>query len=198
MSRVVLAAFAQNPGLPNVGGNNLVLYGVAAAGVVLLLLLILAFRGKKPHDPEAGLTEDLGSYPPPPKAGPRRLLVRGHPVRVRLVVVAPVGKKAFAKDGDVEPVLDEVIRGLGEVADDDRPRVRLWPPQLSVPGFPPTFWRMTKRPAAQKDNWILVAGSAKASGQPILLGLALWSDKPIQLGQIVLQPQEWTDQLRVG
>jgi LPXTG-motif cell wall-anchored protein len=186
-------ALAQAP-VP--GGDKLVMFG--AIGVVVLLLLVaLVFRRRKKHNPEGGLTEDLGQYPSPPRAGGRRLLVQGHPMRLRLVVIAPVGKKEFAKDGDIEPVLDEVVPGMGEVAEVDRPRVRIWPPQLSVPGFPPSFWRLTHRPHAQTGNWVLVAGSAKASGQPILLGLALWSDKPTKMSQIVLQPQEWADQLRV-
>jgi hypothetical protein len=83
------------------------------------------------------------------------------------------------------------------VAEVDRPRVRIWPPQMSIPGFPPTFWRKTEKPPSQDNNWILVAGEARAEGHPILLGLALWTDKPLKKNQIVLKPNEWSDQLRV-
>jgi hypothetical protein len=75
--------------------------------------------------------------------------------------------------------------------------VRIWPPQLSVPGFPPTFYRKTVRPSSQQLNWVLVAGAAKAEGQPILLGLALWSEKPTKKDQLVLEPNAWSEALRV-
>lgn len=184
-------------GLPNVDGE-LKKYGIfAGGGVAVVFVLFLLFRGKKKHDPERGLAENLAEYPPPPKPGKHRLLVQGNPMRLRLVVVAPVGKKPFAKDGDIEPVLDEVVPGLGDVAAVDKPRVRVWPPQLSVPGFPPTFWRLTERPAKQAGNWVLLSGAARANGQPILLGLALWTDKPTKKNQLVLEPNQWSEALRV-
>ena len=43
-------------------------------------------------------------------------------------------------------MLEEILRGLGEVSIDDKPRVRVWPPQLSTSGFAPTFFRLTKKP----------------------------------------------------
>src|SRR5205809_621715 len=91
-------------------------YAIIAGGVVGgFLLLGLLFRGKKkPHDPEQGLIENLAVYPAPPKAGRRRLLLQGNPVRLRLVVIAPVGKRTFAAAGQVEPVLDDVVPGLGD------------------------------------------------------------------------------------
>ena len=84
------------------------------------------------------------------------------PVRLRYVVVAPVGKKPIGK---VDSVLEQVFRGLGEVAIDDHPRVRLWPPQLSTAGFAPTFFRLTKRPdpPGRASRWILLAGPARAA-----------------------------------
>jgi hypothetical protein len=181
--------------------DDLKKYGMIAGAVLLGFLVLgiffnLVFRRKK-HDPERDLDENLAAYPAPPKAGKRRLLLQGNPVRLRLVVIAPVGKKPFAKDGDVEPVLDDVIPGLGDIAAVDKPRVRIWPPQLSVPGFPPTFYRKTERPPSQQYNWVLVSGSARAEGQLVLLGLALWSDKPTKKTQLVLEPNEWSEALRV-
>lgn len=187
--------FAQGMPISMEDMKKYAIYGVAGLGGLVLLFLL--FRGKKKHDPEGGLAEDLSEYPPPPKASSQRLLVQGQPMRLRLVVIAPVGKKPFAKDGNVEPVLDDVVPGLGDVAAADKARIRVWPPQLSAPGFPPTFWRLTERPAKQANNWVLVAGSAKANGQPILLGLALWTDKPTKKGQLVLQPNDWSEALRV-
>lgn len=183
------------PQLPS--PSDLKLYGGIGGGALAVVFLFLIFRRKKKHDPEAGLAEDLGEYPPPPRPGKRRLLVQGSPMRLRLVVVAPVGKKDFAKGGDVEPILDEVVPGLADIAEVDKPRVRVWPAQLTVPGFPPSFWRLTEKPSGQAGNWVLVAGAARANGQPVLLGLALWTDKPTKKGQLVLEPNQWSEALRV-
>src|SRR5262249_22619855 len=93
----LLADVRPEPPIPT--GGDLVKYvGIGCGVLAVLFMLMLMFRRKKKHDPEGGLGEDLGEYPPPPKAGKRRLLVQGNPMRLRLVVVAPVGKKEFAKD----------------------------------------------------------------------------------------------------
>jgi hypothetical protein len=91
------------------------------------------------------------------------------PARLRLVVVAPVGRKVLSAD-QVEGVLEQVLRELGAAAAGDKPRVRVWPPQLSSAGFAPTFFRLTHRPdpAGKPSRWVLLAGPARAGGQPIL------------------------------
>src|SRR4051794_6930855 len=81
------------PGVP----DNVAFLAVAGAGVVLVLLILYALfgRGKK-VDPEAGLGEDLSTLPPAPK-GTRhyQLYVMNQPVRLRVVAIAPVGKKTI-------------------------------------------------------------------------------------------------------
>lgn len=181
---------------------TLLLYGGIAAGVLLLLvvLLMLMRRGKKRVDPERGLEEDLSAYPPAPgKPGPRRLTVHGRPVRLRLVVVAPVGKRTIAEGGAVEVLLDEVLRGLGQVAQQDKPRMRVWPPQLSQQGFAPTFFRQTKCPdgAGKPSHWVLAAGPARAGGRPVLLGLAMWGDDKAPMEQKILSETEWDEALQM-
>src|SRR4051794_11767787 len=170
-------------------GNNLLIYGAAAGGglMLLILLLVLAFRRRKPKvDPESGMSEDLSTYPPAP-SGKRhyQLSVLNTPVRLRLVVVAPVGKRPVGK---VDSVLEQVLRGLGEVSIDDKPRIRVWPPQLSTKGFAPTFFRLTHKPEAEgkPSRWVLLAGPAKAGGTPVLLGLACVTDRPTTMGLITL------------
>src|SRR5262249_48232171 len=155
LSPICPVLFAKLPSIPVPPGNNLVLIGAAAGGVLVLLLLIMLLRRKKKVDPEGGLGEDLATLPAPP-TGHRhyQLKVMNHPARLRLVVIAPVGKKPIGK---VDSALEQVFRGLGEVSIDDKPRVRIWPPQLSVAGFAPTFFRLTKRPDAdgKPSRWVL-------------------------------------------
>jgi hypothetical protein len=179
--------------------SDLLLYGGGAAAVlfVLLLVVLLLRRGRKRVDPEAGLAEDLSTYPPAPR-GPRHyeLRVLNQPVRLRLVVVAPVGKRPVGK---VDSVLEQVFRGLGEVSIDDKPRIRVWPPQLSVKGFVPTFFRLTRRPeqAGRPSRWVLLAGPARAGGAPVLLGLACQTDAPTTLGLVTLEELQWSEVLQV-
>ena len=182
-------------------GNNLLIYGGAAGGglLVMVLICLVLFRGKKKpaFDPEAGLSEDLATYPQAP-SGKRhyQLSVNNVPVRLRLVVVAPVGKKAVGK---VDSVLEQVMRGLGEVSIDDKPRLRVWPPQLSTAGFAPTFFRLTKRPdpEGKPSRWVLLAGPARAGGVPVLMALACQTDTPTTMGTMILTEKQWNEVLRV-
>jgi hypothetical protein len=178
-------------------GGNLTLYGAAAAAVLLLLLVLVALGRKKKVSPEAGLAEDLATYPPAPR-GPRHyeLRVMNLPVRLRLVVVAPVGKKPLGK---VDSVLEQVFRGLGEVSIDDKPRIRVWPAQLSTTGFAPTFFRLTRKPEPdpRPSRWVLLAGPARAGSTPVLLGLACQADEPCKLGLVTLDERQWGEVLSV-
>lgn len=195
----VTGLFAAAPKLPDLGGNNLLLYGGLGAAAVLLLLIVL-FRvlgRKKQHDPEDNLGEDLAAIPPVGK-GHRHyeLLILNTPARLRLVVVAPVGKRTVGK---VDSALEQVFRGLGEVAIDDKPRVRIWPAQLSTAGFAPTFFRRTRRPDAdgKPSRWVLLAGPARAGSTPVLLAIAAQTDTPTTLGLITMTETKWAEVLRV-
>lgn len=182
--------------------NNLVFFSIVG-GILLLLLLPLVLwlrRSRRPGvDPEAGLIENLGEYAPA-GPGPLRLFLYNQPVRLRLVVLAPLGKRALPTDGAVEPLLSRVVFGLGDIVRQDRPRVRVWPSQLSHQGFALTFFRLTHRPeqAGKPSPWLLAAGPVRAAGQQFLLGLALWADDPSDRDNLLLQAKEWNVSLRVG
>jgi hypothetical protein len=168
--------------------------------LVLLLVLVRLLKGggkKKGRSPEEGLGDDLATIPPAPKSpGHYRLLVMSQPARLRLVVVAPVGKRPVGK---VDSVLEQVLRGLGEVSIDDHPRMRVWPPQLSSAGFAPTFFRLTRRPDpdGKPSRWVLVAGPARAGATPVLVGLALYADAPNRLGLLAMDETQWHEVLRI-
>jgi hypothetical protein len=178
---------------------------LGVVGLVALLVLLLVLRalwraltgGGKSED--GRFREKLADYPPPGPAGPRQLMVEGIPVRVRLVVVAPVGKEHAISEADVDGLADGVLRGLRDVLAQDRPRLRVWPPQLSRKGFAPTFHRETEKPEPEgrPSRWILVAGLASSARKPILLGLALWADTPNTLGRLTLDTGHWGEVLRI-
>jgi hypothetical protein len=187
------------------GDGNLWVYAAAGAAVLIavVVLLKIATSQKRPHpDLEKGQREDLAEFPPPPAtAAGRRLEVNGVPVRLRLVVVAPAGKQqAPVTPDDVPELLDDVLRGLGGFVRADKPRVKVWPPQLSVAGFAPTFHRLVESPDAEgkPSRWVKLAGPARTGKRPILLGLAMLADEPCKLGDVHVETTEWGELLQVS
>lgn len=175
---------------------GLVVYGLAFVSGRMWRGLFAAAPKSSDHN----LLERVGEYPPPPgKPGPRQLTVEGVPVRVRLVVVAPVGKSRPIDPESVNDLVNNVIRGLKDMMQRDKPRVRVWPPQLSNTGFAPTFHRMTETPEDDEEpsQWVRVAGPANSAGRPILLGLALLADDPNELGKLTVGPERWAETVRV-
>jgi hypothetical protein len=170
--------------------------------IALVVLWKIATSRKKPHlDLEKGLREELRIYPPPPAtAGLRRLAVNGEPVRLRLVVIAPTGKvQDPITPDDVSGLLDDVVRGLGGFVQTDKPRIRVWPPQLSIAGFAPTFLRLIESPDSEGEpsRWVKIAGPARTGKRPILLGLALLADEPSKLGGLNVETTEWGELLDI-
>ena len=106
------------PGLP-ITQTHLI-YGGAGVGVVFVLFVVVMMRSKPTHDPDAGLDEVLASLPAPPGGERNHVLkVMGHPVRVRLVVVAPTGKKLRFTSCDIFRVAGGKIAehwGMGDIA----------------------------------------------------------------------------------
>jgi hypothetical protein len=187
------------------GGWYLVLaiLAVAILGILAVVfrgIVRAASRGRKKPNPEKNLAEDLGSYPPAPgKPGSRRLHVEGYPARIRLVVLAPQGKQDNVDAGRAEAILELVIKGLGGIAGQDHPRVRIWPPQLSTEGFAVSFHRLTKKPEpdTRPSRWVLVAGQARAGQKKVLVGLALQTDEKTSLGKLTVEPDRWNEVLRI-
>jgi hypothetical protein len=156
----------------------------------------LSLFGRAPKEQDSPFKERLADYPPAPGTpGPQRLHIEGTPVRVRLVVVCPVGKEKSITQEEVEGLLDEVVRGLGAVVRHDKPRVRIWPPQPSKEGFAPTFHRNTEKPEPEgrPSRWVLAAGPASAGKRTVLVGLALLADRPNMQGRLTLEPPRWAE-----
>ncbi len=179
---------------------------VLVSAIVIFILAHFSGRlwysmfGPPPKAPEDNLKERLVEYPPAPgKPGPRRLTVEGLPVRVRLIVVAPVGRSRPIDPESVNDLLNNVVRGLKEIIQKDKPRIRVWGPQLSNTGFAPIFHRLaeTQTEDGEASHWVLVAGPASAAGQPILLGLAVHADEANELGKLTVSAERWAETVRV-
>jgi hypothetical protein len=180
------------------------IFAVMGLGILVALFVVfkIATGRKKAHpDNERGQRENLAEYPPPPLAGARQLSANGILVRLRLVVISPTGKSQDPiSPDDVPDLLDDVLRGLGSFVKADKPRVRIWPPQLSVAGFAPTFHRLVSSPdeGAKSSRWVKLAGRARTGKRPVLLGLALLADESCKLGDVHVGTTEWGRLLQIG
>lgn len=173
--------------------------------VALLAILVVAWMAAKVWKLFSGTKEvpketreNLAEYPEPPGVGERQLIMDGTPLRVRLVVAAPGTRDMILNEENLLPILEAVMPGLGTVVQADRPRIVIWPPQLSSQGFAPTFHRQTEKPESdgQSSRWVIVAGPANAGGQKILLGLALLAAKPCLLGRRTIDPERWNEAMK--
>lgn len=185
----------------------LVIAGAGALLVLVVLLLLLRklwralFGRRKTSDAwDRELDIDLDECPLPTKPpGERRLTVYHQPARLRLVVVAPVGRDGEVDATAVEKMLDKLVPGLGAVAQNDRPRVRVWPAQVSQQGFTAAFHRHTPKAAerGEPSRWVFLAGRAQAGRQAVMVGLGLWADEPNTIDRVNLQTHQWLDVLRL-
>jgi hypothetical protein len=184
-------------------GGWYVILGVVALIIVRILyvMLRLLFRRDKGEAPKTTkLEEDLGTYPPlKPSTGDRQLRVEGVPVRMRLIIVAPAGKVGEVDGDGVEDLLERVVPGLGEIYRSDKPRVKIWPRQLSYEGFTKHFQRnmITPEGPGELSRWVLLGGRAKLGSEQIMLGLGLETVKPSSLGRRSVEAHEWASVLRV-
>jgi hypothetical protein len=180
-----------------------------AAGLLVLILLYAGARGllrsllnRRKRGPawERNLREDLEELPlPTAPEGSLSLSVYHLPARLRLVVVASAGKEVDIDATVVEKLLERLVPGLGKVVERDRPRIRVWPAQLSHHGFGVIFHRNTPRPEGEEEpsRWVLIAGRTLLGKQSMLLGLGLWTDEPSTVGRLNLEPHQWLDVLRL-
>jgi len=186
-------------------------WAVLGFAVLVVVLLIWAFFSKVLGAIGGGrkaapgkkdkLEEHLADYPPlKPSAGDRRLLIENVPVRLRLLVVAPTGHADEVDEDTLDRLLDKIVPGLGLVFRADKPRVRIWPVQLSYEGFTKHLHRMTIIPEGEGElsPWIVAAGRVKFGGkQQIMLGMALQAVKPTTVGRLNVDAHEWPTTLRV-
>jgi hypothetical protein len=183
-----------------------ILGGLLCVGVAIGLLILVAVlrflfggRAKKETKPK-NLEENLTEYPELKKgSGDRQLRAEGVPVRLRLVVVAPAGTASDIDVDELPEILDQIVLGLGDIYRYDKPRVRVWPTQISYQGFGTHFHRnmLTGAEEGELTRWVLVAGRVKVAKKQILLGVALQSIKPNTIGRRTVDAHEWASVLRV-
>lgn len=186
----------------------LVLLGVAA----LIVLLPLAWYKRRllrrliglpprPVREEPKLDEDLAQLQPAFELGSaRRIFVEGAPARLRLAVVAPLGKgETTIAETAARDLLDQVRWGLKAIADQDQTILRLWPWQRSAHGFPAVFHRHMRKSETpgQPSHWVLLAGLTPPRPNSFLLGLVLWTEEVTTMGMLIMDPSQWMKTLHI-
>ena len=185
---------------------------IVAVGVVAMLILFAMLAvgvwflfGRKPE-------------PPPPKAVDRSIQVAGLdpsdaptdvpqleyygcPVRLAILVVAPVGRGGKIPDKELLPELfDQLVPHFLQVVAGHRPQLHFWPPQVSAAGFTNSFFGKAALPGDRGKGtpWCGIAGRFSAFGQQYLAGLICCGAGATGLGQLVIENElQWPDVLRV-
>jgi hypothetical protein len=188
-------------------------YWLVVVGVVALIVLLpLAWYKRRflrtliglpprPVREEPKLDEDLAQLVPPPEMlGSRRVFVEGAPARLRLAVVAPLGKgEKPIEEAVARELLDQVRWGLKGIAEQDQAIIRLWPWQRSVRGFPSVFHRHMHKAelSGQPSHWVLIAGLTPPRPHSVLLGLVLWTEEVTTIGHLIMDPSQWMKTLHI-
>ncbi len=136
----------------------------------------------------------------PPAHGPQ-LLLRNIPVRLVMVVLAPVGRGSpVPSSAEIPQIVDQIVPGLQKVAAAHGAAIKLWPPQLSTQGFASAFFGDQPLPGnrGKGSPWSALTGRFSTGDRPMLAGIILRAAAPNNLGQITLEDEtRWLDALRV-
>lgn len=184
---------------------KLELLAAVAAGLVALAVLVAVVRAflagrRKPPAPAPSLAIDLASLGAegPPDGGPT-LECYNVPVRLAVLVLAPVGRGEIPPLDKLPEAIDQISPGLSAVFDAHRTMVRQWPRQLSPRGFAQAFFTQVKLPGdrGRGTPWCALAGRLDCD-PPLMVGLALRAAAPNSLGQFPIESsRQWLDALRV-
>jgi hypothetical protein len=175
-------------------------YAVGALLVLAVVSIVLLKRRPVPEPKQVDLRIDVNALTPtaPPKTGPR-LEIRHVPVRLAVLVFAPVGR-GKQLTGDPKVLADAIVPGLSECLESHGTRVFRWPPQLSSQGFVQAFMGNVPLPGNRGVGSIWSAAAGKCEGEEgaFLAGMLLSADRSNSLGQFTLNgSHEWLDLLRL-
>lgn len=177
----------------------LLLTGVLLAAVVLVRNRSQGTRRLVPLD---NLTIDIGQLEEagPPDHGPS-LEVYGVPMRLSILVIAPVGRNAELPDSaGMRTAIESLTPHLSEILDHHQPIFRRWPPQLSAHGFPQAFFSNLQLPGqkGRGTRWCGVAGRFQTPAGQLLAGMIFCGDEVNSLDQLEIEHDgQWRDVLRV-
>ncbi|MEO2042561.1 MAG: hypothetical protein ABGW79_11905 [Pirellulales bacterium] len=180
---------------------------VGAALLVLVVLVFLTRRVvklfRKPED--VSLVDPLRvvDLTVEPLGNSERVDLKVHnlPVRLGVVVLAPLGRIDVPDDEELPSILDGLVPGLGKYITRDKPIIRTWPNQVSVGGFANNL-ALHMQVGGQdltETPWCLVAGKTKRPDGLLLVTLALAAETVNRLGVVRLEDEsQWMQAIQVN
>ena len=181
------------------------LLGIAAVAAVVVLVFLkrlLRGTGSASTTGQPDLRVDLTSIGDRgPDQGAARLEFYNTPVRLGVLVVAPLGRgHALPSNAELAQILNNLVPNLLSVINSHKPVLRRWPAQLSAKGFSHAFFTNVALPGdrGKGSPWCAIAGKFMADGDPFLVGLACCASQTNGLGHVVVEHEgQWLDVLRI-
>ena len=185
--------------------RRLVMFAAGLIGLAVVLALLRRimgwFRRSVPvSTTDESLVIELSALPAA-EPGTTRLTVYHVPVRLAVVVIAPLGRDSDPPThSEVPKLLNGIVPGLASVLSRDQTIVKIWPRQLSATGFAPSLMRHVRLPGdkGRGTPWCLVAGRTTFGDGSYAAALALGADSPNNLGLITVESEhQWLDVVRM-
>ena len=178
------------------------------AGAILICLVslrwVLATRNGERQGTDGqqrNLSIDIGQLPLLPVISkPFRIEIYGSPVRIRALVLAPIGRgQSLPEKEHLGNILNHFVPNLTTILELHQPIFRQWPEQLSSSGFIQSFFNNLAIPnKGQGTVWCSLAGKIEVLGHSYLIGFVCNTDDPNSLSQITIERSgQWLDILRV-
>jgi hypothetical protein len=185
--------------------RRLVMFAAGLIGLAIVLAILRRImRWFRRSVPVSVVNESLVielSALPTAEPGATRLMVYHIPVRLAVVVIAPLGRDSDPPThSQVPKLLDRIVPGLASALSHDQTIVKIWPRQLSATGFAPSLLRHVRLPGdkGRRTPWCLVAGRTTFNHASYAVGLALGADSPNNLGLIAVESEhQWLDVVRM-
>ena len=188
--------------LEQIGPASLAAGGVVFLALVVLLVMLLGRRRGPPplnYRPLAIDLDPFGDHGPPDETP--TLHCHGLPVRLAVLVLAPVGRGAGVPSGiERSAAIEQIVPGLAAVAAAHNTLLKSWPPQLSSSGFAQSFFANVKLPGdrGKGTRWCSLAGKFETDSGQFMAGMALCASRNNGLSQFAIEmPGDWFDALRV-
>lgn len=194
--------------MPDVNQNLAVFFALGGAAIVVAMLLltglILLLRRKPPPPPLPAPDLKIDVTALALEALPEselQLEFQAVPVRLAVLVVAPVGRAGTIPEADqLLDAVDQLVPGLVEIVSLHQPVVRFWAPQLSSQGFVSSFFHNVGLPGEKGKGtpWCAVAGKFNSGDHHYLVGLAFLAEAPNGIGQVpIASDGQWNDMIRI-
>ena len=135
-----------------------------------------------------------------PPDGPPNVEFYGIPVRLQLIVLAPMGRHSQLPENEELPhILNHFMSGFTGISGLHRPVLFRWPEQLSAHGFYQAFFNQLALPDHGRGScWSAVAGRFAVADSQYLVGMAFTAGKAHGMGEITVQHDgQWFDVLRI-